>query len=159
MCRPPPDVVRVRIDAASNGEISTVAELVAKATPDGSGLNDAEVDLLAWNYHESMDARWQQVEKLNDKIPGSFEAKMLWIICEELGFVAEQKLVGTATVKQVLKEIDIKLAPAKAAFAAQEAAKEAAANRPEALEINEKSELLKKRYKTLRRSYTLTRII
>lgn len=58
MDRPPPDVVRARIELASNGELSTVAELVAKATLDASGLNDAELHLMGNNFHyETVEVR------------------------------------------------------------------------------------------------------
>jgi hypothetical protein len=144
MDRPPPNVVRARIEVASNGELSTVAELVAKATLDASGLNDAELYLMSNNFHlVTMEERFVQGETLiggGNDAPGASEALLIWSFCEELGFVEEQKVIRAAGVKQFLRDQERKRAPHLAAMAA----KEAQANTLEALLLKEKERAIKK---------------
>ena len=140
--RPPPDVVRARIELASNGELSTVAELVVKATPDASGLNNTELYLMANNFHEAaLEVRFMQGDCHDmPSIPGATEARRVFSFCEELGLVEEEKTIVAASVKQFLRDRERKRAPHLAAIAA----KEAHANTPEALQRKEKERALKK---------------
>ena len=140
--RPPPDVTRTRIDLVSNGELSTVAELVVKATPDASGLNDAELDLMANNFHvEDMEMRFMRGEYFEKPgVPGAVEAVRLWSSHGELGFAEEVKTIGAARVEQFRR----KRATKEAARLAAKAAKEAQANTPESLQQKKTWRALKK---------------
>ena len=137
--RPPPDVVRARIELTSHGELSTVAALVVKATPDASRLNDSELFLMANDFHEAtLNERFMQGNWIDG--PGAREASTLWHACEELGRAEELKTIGAARLKQYLKGRAIK----DALWLAEIARKEALANTPEALRKKEKERVLKR---------------
>jgi hypothetical protein len=68
--RPPLGLVHANTKSATNGELTTVDELVAKAHADSERLNEAEWNLLADNFHTNAS---QPRAKLNH-VAGTFNA-------------------------------------------------------------------------------------
>ena len=77
--RPSPDAVRAGIELASQGKLSTVDGLVAKARADIESLNEAELELLSCNFRENAS---QFLNNFNDA-PGASEASELLVSVEE----------------------------------------------------------------------------
>ncbi|RFU30700.1 hypothetical protein B7463_g5664, partial [Scytalidium lignicola] len=81
--RPCPNVVRANIERATNNELSTVVELVAKAHALGvESLSEAELKLLVNNFYE-YDNYYSQISNNWARTPGVQEAMELLTTTEE----------------------------------------------------------------------------
>jgi hypothetical protein len=94
--RPHPDVMRVYIERATDGRISTAAELIARARADLRGLSKAELELVAYNFNETSSMsmnNWNHA-------PGAKEARHLLMPAGDEDVIAaafKQLLTGPET--------------------------------------------------------------
>jgi hypothetical protein len=94
--RPHPAAVRVYIDRATDGQLSTATELIAKARVDLRGLSKVELDLVANNFNETLSMsmnNWNHA-------PGAKEARNLLMPAGEQDIIvaaAKQQLMGPET--------------------------------------------------------------